>query len=160
MADIIVDGNVRIYAVQAVVNLSAATVAELNAGIDLTPFIPPDGLSGWRLNSGKVDNSNIGSTFTTNRIGRAEAPDLAITFKAQSGVDTILSTFVEHYMTNIVIRRRGISKSTAWTAAQPYVLWPVEAGFRGDEDVAPNSLERFTIPFACVSDPILRGIVA
>ncbi|WP_226962639.1 hypothetical protein [Streptomyces sp. C8S0] len=45
MSDVIVDGKTRVYWVTTISSISAPTVAELDAGIDFTERITPDGLT-------------------------------------------------------------------------------------------------------------------
>lgn len=69
MSDVINDGKTRVAWVTSIADISAPTVAELNAGDDFTERITPDGLN-IPAETANVDNSSLASTFTTNRVGR------------------------------------------------------------------------------------------
>jgi hypothetical protein len=71
VADALTDGNIRIYSVPSISNINAPTVAELNAGTDLSSLITPDGLVGFEPDTAAVDNAKINSTFNTQQPGRA-----------------------------------------------------------------------------------------
>ena len=69
MADIIVDGKIRIFSVVTIANIAAPTTGELNAGLDLTPFVPPDGFKDWKLATQFVPNTKISPEKQRTRPG-------------------------------------------------------------------------------------------
>jgi hypothetical protein len=70
MADIIVDGQTKVYYVPTISNIAAPTTAELNAGTDLTSTLIPAGLEGFENSTAEVDNTSLASTFDTKLPGR------------------------------------------------------------------------------------------
>ncbi len=159
MADVIIDGYIRVSSVPTIANLSAPTVAELNAGTSYEMVLTPDGLNGFASTTNWVNNSALGSTFDTQLPGTVGYSDMSLQFKWQAGVDTIFSTLVFGYSTNIVIRRR-VLRSTGWTASQLVEAYPVTAGQYTPAAYERNSLARFSIPLGLSAEPSLRAVVA
>src|SRR5215217_714204 len=114
MADVVIDGYIRVSSVPTISNLAAPTAAELNAGIAYEMLLTQDGLSGFASTTNWVPNSALGSTFDTQLPGTVSYADLSLTFKWQSGTDTMWSLLTFGYQTNVVIRRR-VLRATAFT---------------------------------------------
>ncbi len=144
MPDIIGDGNVRISWVTTISNTSAPTVAELNAGTDLTSWITPDG---WNVTTSEaeVDNSALNSTDDTRLPGR-RSDDIEITFKHQGDSAAPWTTFASK-PSGYLVERTSIAGSTAWTAAQKVRVFVVQAGNRNKAPRTPNEVEKFSVKF-------------
>lgn len=158
MTTIIIDGRVTVSWLTAVANINAPTVAELNAGTRLEGFITPDGLDISTDTSG-VDNSNLGSNFTTNRAGRRK-PAVSITYHHQTPVDTPYNLFPYRTLGYLAVRRSGIDKTTPYASGQPLKIYPLEAGESNDSKPAPDSNDDFTVPYFVTDDPATRAVVA
>jgi hypothetical protein len=159
MADVVIDGYIRVSSVPSIANLAAPTTAELNAGVSYELLLTQDGLTGFESTTNWVNNAALGSTFDTNLPGTVSYSDMGLTFKWQTGTDTIFSTLVYGYATNIVIRRR-VLRATAWTAAQLAEVYPVTCGQYTPLNFERNSLTRFRVPIGLVAEPQLRAVVA
>ena len=57
MADVIIDGYIRVSSVPTIANLAAPTAAELNAGIAYEMLLTPEGLTGFASTTNWVNNS-------------------------------------------------------------------------------------------------------
>jgi hypothetical protein len=162
VADVISDGMTRVYWVSgasSIANISAPTVAELNAGLSITSQITSDGLEGWEADQARVDNTSLASTTDTERMGRDKLASPMIRFKRQKPTDTIRSTVVKGTMGFIVIRR-SVAQATAWAAGDEVQVVPVEAGRRRDLKPEANTMDRFEIPFANHTAPAYDAVVA
>jgi hypothetical protein len=159
MADVIIDGYIKIWGVPTISNIAAPTTAELNAGVSYEMLLTPDGLNGFASTTNWVNNSALGSTFDTQLPGTVAFGDMSLQFKWQSGTDTIFNTLVFGYETHIVVRRR-VLRATAWTASQLVEVYPVTCGQYTPAEYERNSLARFTIPVGVRSEPNLRAVVA
>lgn len=159
MPDSNTDGRIRIYSVPAIANISAPTVAELNAGVQLDGLITPDGLVGFEPDTGDVDNSKINSTFTTTTAGRASFSGTLLRLIKQTGTDVVYNTLVEYYETNIVIRRDTPS-GTAWTVGDKVETYPVQCGFVRNLAPEANAVHKYEVPTKITRQPALRGTVA
>lgn len=159
MPDVILDGYIRIGLVPTIPDISAPVAATIAAGTDISLLLTPDGLNGFASTTNWVNNSALGSTFDTNLPGTVSYSDMSLTFKWQSGTDTLFNTLIFGYQTNVVIRRR-ILRTTSWTAAQLVEVYPVTCGQYTPSAYERNSLARFTVPLGLSSEPNLRAVVA
>lgn len=144
MADIISDGMTRVSWVSSISSVAAPTVAELNAGVALESFITADG---WDASTSTddVDNSALNSTQNTALAGR-RSDSLKLTMKQQGKGNAPWTTFASN-PTGYLVRRSGVSSSTAWTASQKVTVYTVQAGFREEMPPAKNEMEKFAVDF-------------
>lgn len=159
MADVIIDGYIRVSLVPTIANLAAPTTTELNAGTSIEMLLTPEGLQGFASTTNWVPNSALGSTFDTQLPGTVSFGDMGLQFKWQAGTDTTYNLLVYGYSTNVVIRRR-ILRATAWTASQLVEVYPIQCGQFTPADYERNSLARFNVPIGLVNEPQLRAVVA
>ena len=159
MADVIIDGYIRISLVPTIANIAAPTVAELNAGTAIELLLTPDGLNGFESTTNWVNNSALGSTFDTQMPGTVSYSDMSLQFKWQAGTDTVFNTLIFGYSTHVVIRRR-VLRATGWTIGQLVETYPVTCGQYTPAAYERNSLARFRVPLGLSSEPNLRAVVA
>lgn len=164
MSVVIMDGRVRVSWLTACANIAAPTVAELNAGTNITSFITPDGLD-ISVSTGKVNVGNVGSTYTLNRVGRRE-PDLSLTLHHDSPTDTPW-TLLTYRATGFLAVRTGIDTATAWTVGQGtggstgvVQMFPVECGEYNPVKPGPDTSWDFMVPLTVYLDPNTRAVVA
>lgn len=159
MSDVINDGKTRVYWVDTIADISAPTVAELNAGDDLTERITPDGLN-VPSETADVDNSSLASTFTTNRAGRRSfSPE--VTFKrGDNPTDDLPWTTLTYQTQGYLVVRRILLYTTAWAAAQECEVYPVECGERNTIPPAPNEVAKFTSQMKLRDEPDTSAVVA
>lgn len=159
MPDSNADGRTRIYSVPSIANIAAPTVAELNAGVDLSGLMTPDGLVGFEADTGDVDNSKINSTFNTVSAGRISYSGTLIRLIKQTGTDTVYNTLVYGFATNIVVRR-DVTSGTAWTVADKVEVYPVQCGEVRNLAPEANSVHKYEIMTKITAQPNLRATVA
>lgn len=159
MADVIINGNWRIWSVPSIANIAAPTTTELNAGVAYEMLLTPDGFQGFATTTNWVDTSPLGGTFATKQPGTVDFGDMSLTFKWQSGVDTIFNTLVINYATNIVVRRR-VPRATAWTSGQLLQVYPIVCGQFTPRDYESNVVDTFTVPVGPSLAPELRSVIA
>ncbi|MFR9796634.1 hypothetical protein ACL02U_12120 [Streptomyces sp. MS06] len=159
MADVINDGKTRVYWVTSIADISAPTVAELDAGSDFTERITPDGLS-IPAETADVDNSSLASTFTTMRAGRRSySPE--VTFKRGDDASTDLPWTTLTYQTQgYLVVRRILAYDTAWASSQDVEVYPVECGERNTIPPAPNEVAKFTSVMKLRAEPNTSAVVA
>lgn len=161
MATITLDGKTLVTWVAAgdgIADINAPTVAELNAGTALTDYITPDGLA-FPATTGKIDNSNLGSTFTTQTNGRRSF-DPMVKFHRTSATADVVRTIMVYGATGWVVIRRGVLKGTAWTAGQECQVYPVEVG---EPSIPASSAEQnwdMEVPMTVSDDPSTLATVA
>lgn len=159
MADIIVDGKIRIYWVTTISNIAAPTTTELNAGIRLDNVVTPDGLVGFEANTAEVDTSAINSKFDFKRPGRVGFEGTMLRLKKQTGTDTVYTTLVYDAEGHVVVRRDTAS-DTAWASSDDVEVYPAvcgEARFLAPE---ANTVRRYEVPMMISAEPELRAVVA
>jgi hypothetical protein len=159
MADIPIDGKVRVSAVPAIADISAPTTTELNAGILLQTTMTADGLVGFQPDTAAVSTSSLASTFDTSTVGRASFSGMMLRLKKQTGTDTIWNTLVRGYEFYVVLRRY-VEESDAWASDDQVQVYPAICGETKDLDPEPNSLGRYEVPIFLTSEPDLRSVVA
>lgn len=149
MTDIISDGMIRVTWVpglSGIASIAAPTVAEMNAGINMTAQITDDGLIGWKAATAPVKNTSLESTADTQRAGRDAVTGLMLRIKGQTPTDTIKSTLTKGTFGHVVIRY-SIATGTANAAGQKLEVFPVEVGRRAQVEKEDNTMERYEIPF-------------
>lgn len=162
MADVVIDGYVRVSYVPNIATLAAPTTTELNAGTILTTFLIPTGLEGFDPAQDSIDNTSLASTFGTVLPGRVGMSIANLTFKKQDGTDTVYNLLPPGTNGFIVIRANGVLTGTAWASSQaPLAIYPGRTGeaFRvgvGEQ----NALERLKVPWFISSQPTFRAVVA
>ena len=159
MADIPIDGKVRVSAVPAIADISAPTTTELNAGILLQSTMTADGLIGFQPDTAAVDTSSLASTFNTSTVGRTSFSNMMLRIKKQTGTDTAHNTLVRGYEFFVVLRRY-VDEADAWASSDDVQVYPAICGETKDLDPEPNSLGRYEVPIFLTSEPDLRSVVA
>lgn len=157
MSVVIIDGRVRVSWLTACANTSGPTVAELNAGTALQGFITPDGLN-IGMETGGVNTSNLGSTFTTMRAGR-KVPSITVKMHHDSPTDSPYN-LVPYRANGFLAIRRGVDATTAWATSDKVEIYPVESGEAQQEPPQPDGTWDFTSPMFVTSDPVTRAVVA
>jgi hypothetical protein len=155
------DGQIRIFWVLTIASIAAPTVAELNAGTDLTPVMTADGLVGFEANTADVDTSSINSTFDTKTIGRDSFSGTLVRLKKQTGgTDSIYNTMNSRGTSGYVAIRRDIAYATAWTAAQKCEIYPAILGpIRRLAPIA-NNVTKYEVDTKISSAPNLNATVS
>jgi hypothetical protein len=159
MADSLGDGRTRVMWVTSIANIAAPTVAELNAGINLTSFITPDGVVGFEPDTADVDVTALDSVFDTKIAGRGSFSGTLLRLKKQSGTDTTYNTLVRDLAGNVVIRR-DVTASTANTIGDKDEVYPSILGEVRNLPPAANEVHHYEIPIKVSSSPNLRATVA
>lgn len=150
MADIVVDGTVKVGWVTTLSSLTSPTATQITAGVDLESFITPDGLQPTESDE-MIPTSALNSTFSTEKIGRTTV-ELAITFKHQGLANVPWTTFASRPAGYLVVRY-GIAATTDWAASQKVDIYPCTAGDRQPVAGAANEVAKFTVPFFLTASP-------
>lgn len=156
------DGNYLVSFVDTVADISAPTVAELTAGLELECQLTPDGL-GREASDETVDTSRLCSVFTTMKQGRTSF-EVSMTLvrldeQVSGVVDTAYATLVKRKLGYFVVRD-NLPATVAWAAGQDVEVYPVECGTRSKANPAANEQQTFTIPMTTYADPDLYSVVA
>lgn len=167
MAVVIMDGKVRVIWMTACAAIAAPTVAELNAGTDITTYIRPDGLD-IGMTTGSVDVGNVGSTFTLTRAGRrVPTITLGCHHDATAGSTDPAWTLLVYRTLGFLAIRTGVLTATAFATGQgaggttgEVQVYPAEVAEHTPVKPAPDSSWDFDVPLMVYLDPSTRSVVA
>lgn len=156
MAARLVDGNTRVQWVTTLSSKTSPTATQINAGVDITPWIVPDGLD-VSPDQNFVDVSTLADKSELQDFGKSKL-DASITMKRDS-TDTGFTTFASQPEGYIVIRR-GVATGTTFTAAQKCEVYHVKASRRFPIKPAANDMEKFMVKFGLQSEMTDESTVA
>lgn len=153
----IADGNIRVAWVTTISNTSAPTTTELNAGVDLTPYITPDGWS-VTTDTAAVDSTALNSVDDLRLPGR-RSDQIEVTMNWESDTTAPYSTFASR-PAGYLVERVGVAHGTAWTASQKVRVFTVKMGDRQRVPVAANELIKFSVEAFKTAATVDPGTVA
>lgn len=141
MARIAIDGSVKVGFVSGasgIADITAPTVAELDAGISFADHLTPDGLN-INVTEDNKDVTTLASKFNAQEPGRAGG-DAALTYFRDdvTGSDLAYATLKSKTRGFLVVRI-GPDESVAWTAADKVRVYPVQCGLQKDVPAAKNT---------------------
>ncbi|HEX5543680.1 MAG TPA: hypothetical protein VFX60_19355 [Micromonospora sp.] len=157
MGYIVGDRKERWDWVLSIADISAPTVAEINAGVRISTNMLS--ATGFAPDTASVDVSGIEDDFAVNVPGRRSFGTPTMVFKKQSGTDTVYNALAPD-ADGFLVRRRSVDVDTAYAAAQKVEVYPAAVGEPSVVDFEPNAVERFTVPFFITARPDLRAVVA
>jgi hypothetical protein len=157
MSRIVFDGNYHVYwLASAPANAAAPTMAELNAGVDITGFIPKDGFNPGVTNN-RVTGGDLSTRFTDESMGTWSS-QLEITAYRDSvnSSDTAFNTLTDFAAGAIVV-----CPFEAKVAGANAMTWPdVELGLRKPMQTAENTRQKFSVDVAVRREPNMDATVA
>jgi hypothetical protein len=152
IADMLLDGNLKVSFVPAVANIAAPTVAELTAGVGLEERLTPDGLN-ISFDTSMIDNSALNSTYDTEQVGRSKVTT-TLKYKAGAvGTSDDVRDALTFRAVGFLVVRRGVDAATAWAAAQEVEVYPSQCGRPNPDVPAPNSIQTVTVQLGSTGTP-------
>ena len=151
------DGMIKVYFVTTIANKAAPTVAELNAGTDISNFITKDGLT-VPSNQNNVANASLAETFDSELPGSFGGP-LSMTGIRDAATDTFW-TLVVYGTAGFIVVRRGTATATAWASTQKVEVYPMTWHEPIPAQTASNEQGRFSAMAPVSSQPSLKAVVA
>jgi len=151
------EGNSLFYYVASIANIAAPTVAELNAGTNLTSFVPPDGFNPTTTQN-MVDTSSLADSFDVMVIGTEGGP-ITMTFRRNNTADTAWNLMTRG-LAGFWVFREGIPVATTWTIAQNAQVYPMQAHHPIPNQTAKNAARTFNCTTAITSAPNRKAVVA
>lgn len=142
----------------AVAAIAAPTVAEINAGTDITCFLTKDGLNpGGTTN--KIDQAGLCSRLDAQGIGSVGYDMSLKAFRDNAaGGDDAWDLFEWNSPGTLVVRR-GVAYATAFAAAQKVEVYVGASGEPVPAGSAANAQQTFEVPIA-VAEAQLKAAVA
>lgn len=157
MAPYVYEGKTRIQWVTTISSKTAPTVAELNAGTNITSYVTKDGLT-TPATQNMVDNATIAETFDAQVVG-SWGGALELMMRREYPTDTAWD-LLSYGDSGYIVVRRGIAVSTAYAAGQKVEVYPAQAHQPVMEPSAANEQQRFKVAFAVTSEPSMKATVA
>jgi hypothetical protein len=154
MADIIVDGQVRVSFVPTIANVLAPSAASLNAGTILHDTITPAGAEGFDPAPGEVDNTAYGSTFDTKLPGTSSFSGTRLVLKKQDGTDTVHATLSVFNTSGYIVFRFGKPKGSTFAAADKVTIYPIRTGAWAYMAPARNEVLKYWVATPVSTDPV------
>lgn len=139
-------------------SITAPTTTQLNAGVDVSRFIPKDGLN-TPQNQNLVDSAALTDRFDAQVQG-TWGGSLGVTgFRDEDPDEDDFWNLTELGTNGFLVVRRGIPWEDAWAADQACEVYPAEMGQPIPSATAPNEQARFTSTYAVTATPELKAIV-
>ena len=151
------DGMVRVQVVPTIANKAAPTVAEINAGTDVTNFVTKDGLT-VPAEQNYVDNTSLAETYNSQVVG-SFGGNISLTGKRDNATDTFWDLVVYGTNTNLVVRR-GVATATAFAASQDVEVYPIQWHQPVPAQTGQDTQDTFTAGAAVTSQPNVKAVVA
>lgn len=159
MADLGFDGFIKVGFVPTIASIAGPTVAELTAGVDLDGRLRPDGLS-TPSETGRIDNSKLRSTFSTEIAGRRAFGGLTVTYVRGPESDTeateVETALIYRAVGFLVIRRNKLA-TEEWAVGDKVEVYPVQVMQPNPSDPGPDTLQEVEVGFAMTAEPKAFG---
>lgn len=151
MGDYIRKGVSDFKFVATIASAAAPTVAELNAGVDLTEQISD--ISGMEFENQPVPKPNLASTFTSTVPGEDSASEPVLTFYDDDTTHTIRTALAKGTTGYLVQMPYG------QTATKRCEVWPVKVAGVNDLWTVANELAMFKVKFGVTDPPTQNAVV-
>jgi hypothetical protein len=162
MPTIALDKKTRVTFVAAtpgIADISAPTVTELNGGTDIQDFMTPDGLN-LPVSTGSIDTSNLGSDFTTSRVGRRGISGASLKLQRQTQAADPTANMLAYQEEGFLVVRRGIDKDTTWTAGDEVKVYPIQCGEETEPQSGPEQVWTYEVPIVTTAAWETKAAVA
>lgn len=158
MARYVFEENTTVWFVSSISSVTSPTAAEINAGVNLTAWMPRDGLK-FGVGDNRVSIQSLGSTFDAEIIG-TWAAKLSLDFFRDDSADTAWTTLPYKTSGYVVVRYKGALPTAVAATGNKVMVFPVQSGQRVPNDSAANEKQRFMVGMAVTSVPTLDTSVA
>lgn len=158
MARITPDGYTKIHIVDTLSSLTAPTLVQIAAGVEVTPFLTPAGLDTPEEGT-DADSSSIASPRDFS-IPATIGGVITGEFYRDDAADTAWTAMARLDITNLVISRfGGTGTDNAIAVGNAVEVWPVRVSQRSNSRITRGEALRFVVNFALSADPV-AGTVA
>lgn len=139
-AAVAADGNIRV-AFCATLTPGAPTAAQLNAGIDLSYYLTPDGLKP-AYDEAEITDDRLADTQTFQNRGRVKKTldKLRYVNNPTSAPDNLAYSGMPPGTVGYLCVRYGVAAATVFAAGQKVDVWPITVGERLKEPPEANSV--------------------
>jgi hypothetical protein len=150
MARLVFDENYQVHwLTSAPTTQSSPTVTEIEAGTDITEYVPKDGVTYGSTNN-KVDAGNISTLFDAEYMG-TYGNSASIELQKDS-TDSAVNLFTTHATAGALVVLWNAGASSPAKDDNAYVI-PCEASIAAPTDSAANELQTAVVDLAVTSAP-------
>ena len=151
-------GEIRVEFVPVIADTDAPTVAEINGGVDLTPFLKADGITTPQTGS-TINIADMSSLFNKTAPGSYGGDSISIKAYRDSDADSAYNVLVRGVSGHIVIRRFGGS-DVAIAVSDDVEVWTGTVISSENSPSADNEPQSFTASFSVEEAPVEDAVVA
>lgn len=137
-------------------SMTAPTVAQVNAGVDLTPLLISITAS---ATGNTVPTPTLDTLFETSVPGTSAA-SFSADFYRDDAADTAWTTLERGVKGYFVIQRFGASPTRVVVATDEVEVWPVQVTSRSASAMTSNTAQMFTVTCSVPQEPVEDAIVA
>ncbi len=159
MARVIGAGVAELHIITTIAILTAPTAAELNAGVDVTNYLPDGGLS-TPFDGSIVDIADMSSKFNKTAAGTFGGQPLSMEMFRDDAIDTAWTTLVRGFVGFAAIARFALATAGTWAISDIVDVWPIEVITRNPADLVRNEAQRFTSESAVTEVPTEDFVIA
>jgi hypothetical protein len=148
--------------VPTITNILAPTVAEINAGEEITGAVIS--VSGFKYSGSKVETPDLKSRFNSSVPGRYTAEDSSIQFykgDEATDVEQIVEDLLADDTSGYIVRippEDGDPQTIA--AATTCAVWPVKVMSNTEDPPTPGEIAKFTVDFSIPRKPAKAAVIA
>jgi hypothetical protein len=135
-------------------NLSAPTVAEITAGTNMSPFLPPDGGLDLQFTTNKVDTSNIETRWQTGVAGTVDLATTLTLFRDDENDDAW--DLVEWGLDGVLV----VSRFGTPAATDPVECYQIQLGQPSPAAPARDTAQQFTVGAFLTGPAVMDAVVA
>ena len=152
MADYGFDGFIKASLVPAIADITAPTVAELNAGVSLECRLTPDGLT-TSADTAEVDSSKLCSTSNSSIVGRRTFTAGVKYVRGDDEEAEAVQDALVYGARGFLVVRRDLSAKVDWAVGQKVEVYPVQVRQPNPDAPAANALQAVDVPMSITSEP-------
>ena len=155
MSKVIPNQETMVRYVTTLTSQSSPTATQINAGVDLTPFL----ISITASSTGNsVPTPTLDTLFETS-IGGTSAAQFSADFYRDSATDLAWDTLPRGTKGYIVIQRFGANGTRTAVAAQKVEVWPIQVTSRSASAMTSNTAQMFTVTCSVPVEPKEDAVV-
>jgi hypothetical protein len=151
MAKYATPGKSEVVWVTTMSNYLTPTIAELNAGTDLTSFVRsmPSLPRGLNL----VDVATLDSKYEKRQVGTRGGDELSVEFLRDDVTDTAYTTLTEDTAGFLVVARKGLATAGTFATGDKVDVYPATVGSVEDGVPGRNDPDFSTARLVATQDP-------
>jgi hypothetical protein len=147
------EGNVKLYKVPIIADRAAPTMAEIEAGVALTPNLPTGGVSiNWTQNNASL--AMLDESFVVTAVG-TEGAEIELTGVRDDGDDVFFSSFERGENFNLVVSRFGEA-----AAGKKVEVYPSQSHRPVPLSPAENEFQQASVSIGVTDAPEMNAVVA